>query len=63
MYEPPAAREDTGLFPSFQKIVSKDKYKEMGEKFEDEEHTHCLEKVDLRHCFSSCRHRKGIKYL
>lgn len=38
MYEPHAAREDTVLFPAFQKIVSESEYKEMGEKFEDEEH-------------------------
>lgn len=38
MYEPHAAREDTVLFPAFQKIVSENEYKEMGEKFEDEEH-------------------------
>jgi len=38
MYEPHAAREDTVLFPAFQQIVSKSEYKEMGEKFEDEEH-------------------------
>lgn len=38
MYEPHAAREDTILFPAFQKIVSKNEYKELGEKFEYEEH-------------------------
>ncbi|KTD46312.1 hemerythrin domain-containing protein [Legionella quateirensis] len=38
MYEPHAAREDTVLFPAFRKIVSESEYKEMGEKFEAEEH-------------------------
>jgi hemerythrin-like domain-containing protein len=38
MYEPHAAREDTVLFPALRKIVSESEYKEMGEKFEDEEH-------------------------
>lgn len=38
MYEPHADREDTVLFPAFHKIVSDNEYKEMGEKFEDEEH-------------------------
>jgi hemerythrin-like domain-containing protein len=38
MYEPHAAREDTVLFPAFKLIVSDSEYKEMGEKFEDEEH-------------------------
>jgi hemerythrin-like domain-containing protein len=37
MYEPHAAREDTVLFPELRKIVSENEYKEMGEKFEDEE--------------------------
>ncbi|WP_115705412.1 hemerythrin domain-containing protein [Legionella sainthelensi] len=38
MYEPHAAREDTVLFPALRRIVSESEYKEMGEKFEDEEH-------------------------
>lgn len=38
MYEPHAAREDTVLFPALQNIISETEYKEMGEKFEDEEH-------------------------
>ncbi|KTC80643.1 hemerythrin domain-containing protein [Legionella cherrii] len=38
MYEPHAAREDTVLFPAFKSIVSDSEYKELGEKFEDEEH-------------------------
>ncbi|VVC75474.1 hypothetical protein AQUSIP_07640 [Aquicella siphonis] len=38
MYEPHAAREDTVLFPALQKIVPESEYKEMGEKFENEEH-------------------------
>jgi hemerythrin-like domain-containing protein len=37
MYRPHEAREDTILFPAFKTIVSPAEYKELGEKFEDEE--------------------------
>jgi hemerythrin-like domain-containing protein len=38
MYSPHEAREDTVLFPTFKKIVSKDEYDSLGEEFEDKEH-------------------------
>jgi hemerythrin-like domain-containing protein len=37
MYRPHEAREDTVLFPTFRKIVSAQKIKELGDRFEDEE--------------------------
>lgn len=37
MYRPHEAREDTILFPAFKQLVSPAEYKELGEKFEDEE--------------------------
>lgn len=37
MYRPHEAREDTILFPAFRQLVSEAEYKELGEKFEDEE--------------------------
>jgi hemerythrin-like domain-containing protein len=37
MYRPHEAREDTVLFPTFRKIVSADRIKELGEQFEKEE--------------------------
>jgi len=37
MYEPHEAREDTVLFPSFQKLVSKNEYAALGEQFERNE--------------------------
>jgi hemerythrin-like domain-containing protein len=37
MYRPHEAREDTVLFPAFKQIVSPAEYRELGEKFEDEE--------------------------
>ena len=38
MYRPHEAREDTVLFPSIRKIVSKNEYFALGEEFEDKEH-------------------------
>jgi hemerythrin-like domain-containing protein len=38
MYRPHEAREDTILFPAFRKIVSKNEYDSLGEKFEKNEH-------------------------
>jgi len=38
MYRPHAAREDTDLFPKFQKLVSPHEYDAMAEQFEKEEH-------------------------
>lgn len=38
MYRPHEAREDTVLFPALHKIVSKNEYDALGEKFEDIEH-------------------------
>jgi len=38
MYRPHEAREDTILFPSIRKIVSKNEYFALGEEFEDKEH-------------------------
>jgi hemerythrin-like domain-containing protein len=37
MYRPHEAREDTILFPSFRKIVSKHEYDSLGEEFEKNE--------------------------
>ena len=37
MYEPHEAREDTVLFPAFQKLVSKNEYAALGEQFERNE--------------------------
>ena len=37
MYRPHAAREDTVLFPAFHDLVGERTYRELGEKFEDEE--------------------------
>lgn len=49
MYRPHAAREDTVLFPAFRSVVGAAAYRELGEKFEDEEHArfgeHGYEKV------------------
>jgi hemerythrin-like domain-containing protein len=36
-YRPHEAREDTVLFPTFRKIVSADRIKELGDQFENEE--------------------------
>ncbi len=38
MYNPHEAREDTVLFPTFRKIVSKHEYDSLGEEFENNEH-------------------------
>lgn len=38
MYRPHEAREDTVLFPTFRKIVSKHEYDSLGEEFEKNEH-------------------------
>jgi hemerythrin-like domain-containing protein len=38
MYRPHEAREDTVLFPSLRKIISKNEYFALGEDFEDKEH-------------------------
>jgi hemerythrin-like domain-containing protein len=38
MYRPHAAREDTVLFPAFRSITSESAYRELGERFEAEEH-------------------------
>jgi hemerythrin-like domain-containing protein len=38
MYRPHEAREDTILFPSIRKIISKNEYFALGEDFEDKEH-------------------------
>lgn len=38
MYRPHAAREDTVLFPAFRSVIGKSGYRELGEKFEDQEH-------------------------
>ncbi|HYQ41671.1 MAG TPA: hemerythrin domain-containing protein [Polyangiaceae bacterium] len=39
MYRPHAAREDTVLFPAFRAVVGADGYQELGERFEENEHT------------------------
>lgn len=38
MYRPHAAREETVLFPAFRRVVGRDGYHELGERFEDKEH-------------------------
>ncbi len=38
MYRPHAAREDTVLFPAFRAIIGRGAYRELGERFEGEEH-------------------------
>ncbi len=38
MYRPHEAREDTILFPALRKLVSKNEYDSLGEKFENNEH-------------------------
>lgn len=38
MYRPHAAREDTVVFPAFRGLLGRDAYRELGEKFEDDEH-------------------------
>lgn len=38
MYRPHAAREDTVVFPAFRELIGRDAYRELGEKFEDDEH-------------------------
>jgi len=38
MYRPHAAREDTVLFPAFRELVGEHAYRELGEKFEENEH-------------------------
>jgi len=38
MYSPHEAREDTVLFPAFQKIVTSHEYDSLGEDFEKKEH-------------------------
>ena len=49
MYRPHAAREDTVLFPAFREVVGASAYRELGEKFEDNEHElfgeHGFEKI------------------
>jgi hemerythrin-like domain-containing protein len=39
MYRPHAAREDTVLFPAFRELLGNHAYRELGEKFEDNEHS------------------------
>jgi hemerythrin-like domain-containing protein len=39
MYRPHAAREDTVLFPAFRAVVGRAAYAELGEQFEEQEHT------------------------
>jgi hemerythrin-like domain-containing protein len=38
MYRPHAAREDTVLFPAFRSVIGRSAYRELGEKFEEDEH-------------------------
>jgi hemerythrin-like domain-containing protein len=38
MYRPHAAREDTVLFPAFRSVIGGAAYRELGEKFEEQEH-------------------------
>lgn len=38
MYRPHAAREDTVLFPAFRSVIGGAAYRELGERFEEEEH-------------------------
>lgn len=40
MFRPHEAREDTVLFPAFHKLLSKEEYEKLGEKFEEIEHQH-----------------------
>jgi hemerythrin-like domain-containing protein len=35
MYDPHSAREDTVIFPAFHELVSQEKFKELGERFEE----------------------------
>jgi hemerythrin-like domain-containing protein len=37
MYRPHAAREDTVVFPAFRELLDRDEYRELGEKFEEDE--------------------------
>jgi hemerythrin-like domain-containing protein len=39
MYRPHAAREDTVLFPAFRAMNGRDAYRELGEQFEEREHS------------------------
>jgi hemerythrin-like domain-containing protein len=39
MYRPHAAREDTVLFPAFRSTLGRAAYRELGEQFEEQEHT------------------------
>lgn len=39
MYRPHAAREDTVLFPAFRAVVGRAEYRELGERFEEQEHS------------------------
>lgn len=38
MYRPHAAREDTVVFPAFREVVGRSAYRELGERFEEQEH-------------------------
>lgn len=38
MYRPHAAREETVLLPAFRELLGRTEYRELGERFEDEEH-------------------------
>jgi hemerythrin-like domain-containing protein len=38
MYRPHASREDTVVFPAFRELVGRGEYRELGERFEEEEH-------------------------
>ncbi len=38
MYRPHAAREDTVVFPAFRQVVGRGAYRELGERFEEQEH-------------------------
>lgn len=38
MYQPHASREDTVLFPAFRKLFDEKQFKELGERFEEQEH-------------------------
>lgn len=40
MFRPHEAREDTVLFPAFRKLISKDEYEKLGDKFEEIEQKH-----------------------
>lgn len=39
MYRPHAAREDTVVFPAFRSLLGRSVYRELGEEFEEREHT------------------------